>query len=269
MREMWTEDSGPHWIANYRLFDTMLQPFCDALIEALTVQPGGQVLDVGCGPGTLTAAVTKLGLQVVGADISSSMVAGARARFPGLTFEVADAQTDDLGGPYDAVVSRFGVMFFEDPVAAFRNIARFTADGGTLLFVCWRGVSENPIFTSGARALRAALPEPPPPADPLAPGPTAFADDARLRAILIDAGWTAVEIEPLDATCHFAVDGSDGVEERIMQLRSSESGRMLLAQVAPADQPAAWEAARAELRTHLVDGELQLPGAAWFVRARR
>ncbi|MCU1504079.1 MAG: type 11 methyltransferase [Ilumatobacteraceae bacterium] len=268
MREVWTNETGASWVAHHRTHDRMLESILAELVEAITVEDHQRVLDVGCGTGTLTAAVAELGGTVAGTDISPTMIAGARARFPDIEFFVADAQVDDLHGPYDVIVSRFGVMFFADPVAAFANLAANAADGAALHFVCWRGLDDNEVFTVGVRKLLAAMPLPPTP-DPHAPGPMAFADEARVRAILIDAGWTAIDIAPVDTVARFGLDGSDGIEERLTQMLTSESGRRFTAQVPEDQRGPGIAAARADLLEHLVDGEVQLHAAAWLVRARR
>lgn len=267
MREHWTNVTGPHWVREQRSYDRMLESISAILLAAVTATDEDRVLDVGCGTGTFTAAVAERVGDAVGVDLSPTMIAEATQRFPELTFVVADAQVDALPG-VDAVVSRMGVMFFDDPVAAFANLGAAVADGGTLTFACWRGLAENLVFTAGARALLAQLPAAPPPLDPLAPGPMALADPARVRGILIDAGWSAIDIEPLDTVCRFGLDGSDGITERLAQLAVGESGRRFAAEVPAEQQPAGWDAARVELLGHLVDGELELPAAAWLVRAR-
>ena len=267
-RQVWTTSSGETWVRHHRIYDRMLEGVLAALLEALAIEDGQRILDVGCGTGTLTGAVAGQGADAVGVDLSPTMIDGARQRWPHLDFFVADAQTDDLRGPYDGIVSRFGVMFFDDPVAAFVNLRGAAVEGGPLTFVCWRGLDVNPVFAVGAAALNAALPAPPPPPDPLAPGPLAFADDARLRGVLIDAGWSAIDIEPVDTIARFGLDGSDGLDERMVQLLAGEVGRRFLEQVPEADRAPAIAAARAELAEHVVDSELQLAAAAWLVRAR-
>ena len=127
MRDLWTKHGGPAWIAKNQLFESVYAPFNDAVADALEPLAGRTVLDVGCGPGSLSGVITARGGDAVGIDISEPMIDGARELVPGARFEVADAQTDDLAalgpaGGFDAVASRFGVMFFEDPVAAFENI---------------------------------------------------------------------------------------------------------------------------------------------------
>jgi SAM-dependent methyltransferase len=269
MRQLWGERAGPHWVQHHRIYDRMLEPINAALLGAVVVAPGDRVLDVGCGTGTFTSGLAEQGAAVTGVDFSPAMVDAARLRVPAATFVLGDAQVDDLGGPYDVVASRFGVMFFDDPHIAFGNIGRATASGGALTFACWRGLDENLMFSAGSGALRAALPHPPPPLDPLAPGPLAFADPARVRGILIDAGWSAIDIHPLDVIARFDLDGSDGMHERITQMLTSESGRMFLDQVPTDEQPAALASARADLSEHMVDGHLELAAAAWIVHARR
>ncbi len=267
-REMWTSVNGPSWVRHHRIFDRMLESISAVLVESLTFEPEQRVLDVGCGTGTLAAAVAALGAVAVGTDISPTMIDGARERFPDLEFFVADAQVDDLHGPYDAIVSRFGVMFFDDPVAAFANLGSAVIDGAPLTFVCWRGLDVNPVFTAGVSALNAALPASPP-LDPHAPGPMAFADEARLRGLLIDGGWSAIDIEPIDTVVRFSLDGSDGIEERMVQMTTSEAGRRFADQVPEEARGPALDAARRDLARYVVDGELQLDAAAWLVRARR
>jgi SAM-dependent methyltransferase len=269
MRHHWTDVNGPAWVEHQRLYDRMLGSITGHLLEAITVEHGQRILDVGCGTGTLTAALADLGAHAVGADISETMVAGARRRFADLDFVVADAQIDPLPGPFDQVVSRFGVMFFDDPVAAFANIGRAGFDGTTLTFVCWRGLAENPAIAAGARKLLEALPEPPPPMDPLAAGPMAFADPARVRGILIDAGWSAIEIDPLDTVARYDLDGDDGIDGRMTLMLDADTGRRFLAAVPEADRGAGLAAARADIASYLVDGHVELPAACWLVRARR
>ena len=131
---------------------------------------------------------------MLGVDISEPMLAVARSRspLPGGSipaFRLADAQADDLGeAAFDGAFSRFGVMFFSDPVAAFANIRRGLKPGGRLAFVCWRPLAENPWMYVPVEAARPLLP-PLPPSDPMAPGPFAFADATRIRAILTEAGF--------------------------------------------------------------------------------
>lgn len=202
----WNEASGLVWVEMQGVLDHMLAPVADALVEAAFPGEGARVLDIGCGAGATTLAMARrLGPEglCLGADISAPLVAAAKARATaeGLTaaaFIEADAQTFAFdAGAFDAAISRFGVMFFDDPPAAFANIRRAMRPGGRLTFIAWRSPAENPFMTAAGRAAAHLLP-PQPPADPEAPGQFAFADAGRVRRILDAAGWSDVDLKPLD-----------------------------------------------------------------------
>lgn len=273
MRAYWAV-GGEGWVAHRDLFDSELAAFADAVLAAADPGPGDRVLDIGCGTGILLAEATARGASGTGVDISPVMIEGARAHVPAATFTVADAQTDDLspGGPFTKVISRFGVMFFDDPTAAFANIRRAAAPGADLVFACWRAPEENPMFTMGTSVLLDRMDPRPPPPDPTAPGPSAFADRSRLESILSGAGWDEIAIEAFDATCDYGDEGSDGVEERLTMVLNTGGGRMAQDQLEPALGPDGWSAllddVRSELRAHLVDGTLQFNGATWLATAR-
>src|SRR4051794_25142912 len=142
MRDSWAT-GAEGWVRNERIFDASFTPFTAAVLDAAELGSARRVLDIGCGAGTLLEAAVAAGAEAVGADISPVMVEAARRRVPAATVVIADAQTDDLlaaapGAPFDRVVSRFGVMFFADPVAAFANMRAATEPGARLAFVCWR-----------------------------------------------------------------------------------------------------------------------------------
>lgn len=277
MRGVW-EGNADLWVRLSPVFDSVFEPVTAALMTALDgLEPGSRALDVGCGSGTLLAAAVERGADVVGVDISAPMAAAARERVPEAEVLVADAESVDLlgaapGDPFALVISRFGVMFFSDPVAAFANIRAAAAPGAPLTFMCWRSREENPMFTQGIDGLTARLERPPPPALPGAPGPTAFADPDRLRSLLEGSGWGEVSVEPFDFTCDFSKRGGDGVEERLAVILGNEGGRMARAQLEERLGPEGWatvlEEVKAELRADLVDGGIRFPGACWFVRAR-
>jgi SAM-dependent methyltransferase len=269
MRENWT-NWADGWVVHRELFDFELAGFATAVLDRLQPGAGDRVLDVGCGTGVLLEAIVAAGGAAVGVDISPVMVEAARERVPEATVVLGDAQTDDLGrfGPFSAVVSRFGVMFFDDPVAAFTNIRSATQPGGRLVFACWRGIEENPMFTLGTSVLAAHV-GPRPEVAPDAPGPMAFADRERVRSILDAAGWRTVEVEPIDVECNYGLHGSDGVEERLVMILNTTGGRMAREQLEHTLGPAGWEAVldevRKELRANLVDGVVKFNGAGWLV----
>ena len=274
MRDNWAT-GAEGWVRNERLFDAAFSPFTAAVLGAADLGSARRVLDVGCGSGTLLHAAVAVGADAVGVDISPAMVEAAGRRVPTATVVAADAQTADVlaaapGAPFDRVVSRFGVMFFADPAAAFLNIRSATAPGARLAFVCWR---ESPtyMFALSLRALTAHLDDPPAPPMTGAPGPMGLADAERTREVLTVAGWSDVLIEPLDGSCDYSIDGSDGVEECLAIALSSTFGREVRAALEPRLDADGWRAvldeARADMRAHLVDGAVRFTGYTWLVTA--
>lgn len=275
MRENWNAGAAG-WVENEAIFDAVFAPVTAAVLDAAEMGPGHRMLDVGCGSGTLLAAGTGAGASAVGVDISEVMAEAARRRVPEADVIVADAQVTDLleavpGKRFDRVVSRFGVMFFDDPVAAFANIRRACEPGARMVFDCWRTEEENPVFTAGSSVILERLESQPEPSDPNAPGPTAFADADRLASLLSDAGWESIGIAPFDFECDYGIGGGDGVEERLASILGSGVGRLAKERLQPELGPEGWEAlldeVRAELRGHLVDGVVKFPGATWLVSA--
>ncbi len=273
MRQVW-KLGADGWVAHRDLFEAELGGFTDVVLDAVKPGPDDRVLDVGCGTGALVERATEHGAAGVGVDISPGMIEAAAALVPAASFVVADAQTDDLTplGPFTAIVSRFGVMFFDDPVAAFTNIRRAASPEAALAFVCWRGIDENPMFTLGTNVLLDRLdPKPEPPA-PDAPGPAAFADPVRVKSILEMSGWSEVNVTGVDVVCDYGLTGSDGVEERLTMILNTMGGRIAREQLEPQLGPEGWLAllndVRAELRSNLVDGHVKFTGATWLVTAR-
>ena len=195
--------SAQQWVDHQDVLDALLQPVLDRLLSQAAIEPGHCVLDIGCGTGASTMAaaerVSRNG-HVLGVDVSAIMLELAQSRvaataLENVAFLEGDAQICDLGHhKFDVVMSRFGVMFFGDPVAAFANIARAAKPGAQLVFLAWSGLAENPWFDLPRQAAIEVLGAPPP-ADPRAPGPMAFADEGYVAAILSDAGWQDIVID--------------------------------------------------------------------------
>ena len=208
----WNGRPGEMWVRFQPDMDLLHANVTRAMLAEADPGPGQHVLDIGCGAGASTldiaAAVGPSG-QVTGCDISGPLLARARDRaaaVPQVRFRQADAQSDDLGGPFDLAVSRFGAMFFADPVAAFANIARQMRPDARLVLAAWAGAEANPWF-SLARAVAEARLGPLPAGDPDAPGPTAFRDPARVIGLLTAAGLRDARVQTLDLT----LDHPEGV----------------------------------------------------------
>ncbi|MXP25584.1 methyltransferase domain-containing protein [Altererythrobacter indicus] len=255
----------------------MMQPFGDAAIKAAAPIGGETVLDIGCGTGATTAQLfDRVGVtgQVTGVDISEAMIARARETY-GLTsrasFLVADAQTADLPTHQaDLVFSRFGIMFFNDPVQAFTHLRQALAPSGRLAFVCWREAAVNDWGRLPMGAISGILPEMPPPPPMDAPGPFAFGDRSRVEAILQQSGFDDVAFQPFD---HEIVFGQGRTPEAAI-----EDAVQMAFDVGPLSRVLAGESdeirrqARIAVRTAFArkvrGASVVIDGAAWIVTAR-
>jgi SAM-dependent methyltransferase len=215
--ELWNDRAGQRWVIADGFLVEMLAPISAVLLERTAPQPGERVLDVGCGAGQTTVDVARLvgpTGSVLGVDISAPLLGLARERrgeLAHVTYVLADAQTHAFApASFDLALSRFGVMFFADPVAAFANLGNATVAGGRLGFACWRSMIENPWFSEPLAAIAAHV-EPPPRPEPGAPGPFAFADAERVRDILAGAGWRSIAIEPVDLEVKLGADPDDAL----------------------------------------------------------
>ncbi len=200
--DYWNGPTGTKWAKYQSEMDRNLADANAGLMKLAAPQPGENVLDIGCGAGETTWRVAQAvgaGGKVLGVDVSQPLLVQARGRghAKNVRFEQADASAYAFKPEFDLILSRFGVMFFEDPVAAFANIRRAAAKDGRLAFVCWRPVQENEWTTLPMSAAKPLLPEQPAP-DPHAPGPFAFSDPERTKSILTQAGFREVKIEKLD-----------------------------------------------------------------------
>ena len=269
----WNEQGGARWVALERDLDAQLEPYGSAVASILGLASGDRVLDVGCGAGatSLMLAMRVRPGQVLGVDISAPLLERARQRAEGienLRFEDADAQTFTFAaGSHDVVFSRFGVMFFADPLAAFRNLHGALRSGGKVGFVCWRPMSENPSFALPLQAALPFLPEAPAPPEPGAPGPFAFADDARIREILDGAGFRDIAITPNDM--EMVIGGRSDLESAVeLVVQIGPLGRAL-STLPEATRTRAREAVREAFSAHHTPNGVRLPSATWIVTARK
>jgi SAM-dependent methyltransferase len=267
----WNELSGAKWVAAQAELDRRIARFGEAAMAALPLAGGARVLDVGCGCGdTSLALARRVGSagSVCGVDISAPMLqrAEARAREAGAAncrFLLADAQTAALEPrTVDVVFSRFGVMFFSDPAAAFANLARAVRPGGALGFVCWQAAAANQWVSLPLAAAAAHVTLQPPPA-PGAPGPFAFADRAHVRRTLERAGWDDVRIEPYAPAFPVGADVDDAVRF-LLQIGPAAAA---LRDAAPDAATHVRDALRDALRPLATADGVVLGSAAWLVRA--
>jgi SAM-dependent methyltransferase len=213
--EFWNGDAGEIWARQQERMDALLRPITDALLQACDARAGERVIDVGCGCGDTTIALAQRGARPTGVDVSQPMLARARerARRAGLEIEfiLGDAATARFAQRHDALVSRFGIMFFADPTAAFENLRRGLREQGRLCFVCWQVPQANPWIAVPLAAARPLLP-PQPTADPRAPGPFAFAEADYVESVVTGAGFRDVRIEPFHTELTMGADVAAAVE---------------------------------------------------------
>ena len=268
--EYWNGKVGETWVLMQERMDRALTPVTAALLAAAAPQAGEAVLDIGCGAGETTlAAALAVGDNgsAIGLDISEPLLSRARDRAEALLCEAefiaADASEWAEDNGFDLIMSRFGVMFFAEPQAAFTHLHSLAASGGRLVFACWQPARRNLWATLPLTALGTLLPKQPA-ADPYAPGPFAFADAARLATILEQAGWH-------DVACHslpFAMmigEGDDPVADAVsFNLRIGPAARAVRdAGLGEAAKPILANA----VAPFLADGWVELPGAVWLVTA--
>jgi len=272
-RARWNGIDGEYWTREQDRLDRTLAPVMEPLLAFAAPYAGSTVMDVGCGCGSTTIELARAvgpSGRVLGIDISEPMLALAVERlrdFPNATCLLGDAAElplRDLGA--ELIVSRFGVMFFGDPVAAFTNLRTGLAPGGRLRFACWRPINDNPWLQIPLHAVYEHAPRLPKP-DPEQPGPFAFGDTARVTRILTAAGFTEPSFTPLDVQMDLAAGGT--LEDAVIQ-----SSAMGPAKRALVDQPediraAALKSIRRALTPYASTSGVNLPGAVWLVAADR
>lgn len=269
--EYWNGAGGARWVANQTRRDLILADFAGAALAKAAAEPGESVIDIGCGCGETSAALAQAvgpDGRVLAVDVSAPILAVAAERlapFPSARAVLADASAYPFEpASADLMFSRFGVMFFGDPVAAFANLRKAIKPSGRLVFACWRTPAENQWMTSSLDAVFSIVPRPPAP-DPTLPGPFAFADPERVAGILTAAGFHAPTFEQYDPIVDVSVGA--GVEGAVgTALEFGPTARVL------ADQPEAMKAEVADaLYRHYAalarDGAIRLPAAIWIVKA--
>ncbi|MFC9898063.1 class I SAM-dependent methyltransferase [Nocardia sp. NPDC127579] len=260
----WNGQSGNAWVEAQEVLDQVLRPFEEILVAAAREVKPDRVLDIGCGTGGTTVAVAAAlpSSRVVGLDISEPMIGAARARAAGqdspATFLLADAQTHPFDSEYDLIMSRFGVMFFQDPVRAFTNLR--SAARGELRCIVWRGYDENPFMTTAERAaapLLAGIPA----RIPDAPGQFGLADGDRTAAILRTSGWAEVVVAPIEVECVLPED------KLVWYFTTLGPLAPLLPGVDDATRARVVDTVRAAFEPFVHGDEVRYTAACWEVRA--
>jgi SAM-dependent methyltransferase len=273
-REYWNTVAGPRWVGLEGFVERRVAAVNDLLLRHSGVKPGERVLEIGCGTGAFTVPLAQaVGERsaVVGADISTAMLAGARKRLAeiglsNVSLIEADAQTHKFEpGHFDLITSRFGVMFFADPAAAFANLFGTARPGGRLCFACWGTLEENEHWLVPYRVALRHL-GPPEPKPPRAPGPMAFAEPDHVREFLGKARFSAIAVNRE----HPGIIASNPREEAEHACIMGPSGRLI-------DEKRPDDATRQKIQREIEEafaalaqrGETTLPSTVLIVTARR
>lgn len=269
MADNWNGLGGEHWVAHTDRHDRALHAYGRAVLDAAAIRPADRVLDIGCGTGWLSRSAARRATEgtVLGLDIGRPMVEAARAIAEregpdNVRFFQADAQVHPFEpGVADVVVSRFGVMFFDDPVAAFTNLRSALADHGRIAFVCWQALLANDwmVVPGGALAAHLGMPE----SDPHGPGAFSLCEPDHVRAVLDAAGFADITLAEEAHPMWLGTDADDAFG----YMRNQSIARAMI----DGKPPELVERALAALHATLVDiagpDGIELPGRAWLVTA--
>ena len=267
----WLGSTGRSWAEQWRRTDRGFGPLTERLLERTREFAFDSVLDVGCGAGELSLALARgrPHITVTGIDLSPDLIEvalGRAANLANVFFLAADAAAWHPAGDFapDFLVSRHGVMFFDDPAAAFTHLAGLAAPGASLMFSCFRERGENPFFTEVGRL----LPDPEPPPPPGAPGPFAFADPSHVQSILETAGWTNVAFEPFDFAM-IAGGGDQPVADAVEYFSLIGPAARAASELTSEERSRFLDRLRELARRNLHESIVSLRAAAWIVTARK
>ncbi|MFF0729497.1 class I SAM-dependent methyltransferase [Streptomyces sp. NPDC004134] len=266
----WNGANGDHWVAYEEKYNAAMLRYGERLFAGADVHPDDRVLDIGCGCGQTTRVAAALAAEgsALGVDLSAAMLAQARARAAeegvgNVRFEQADAEVHDFeGGAYDVAISRHGVMFFADPVAAFANVRRALRPAGRLAFVCWRAPEESE-YSAVPRAALGRYVTVPKSGGVNEPGPNSLADPDRVREVLGGAGFVDVRLEAENEP----MDLGAGVEEALDFVLNRPHVQGAMADLDETTKAEATESLREALTRYATPEGVLLRAPAWLVTA--
>ena len=273
--EYWNGEAGKRWAQEDETMARLLRPVSAALLDHAGVEGCRNALDIGCGGGSQTMMLAERlgpGARVLGVDISEPMLEAARSKTAGagenradVAFLQADAATHSFEtNDFDLAFSRFGVMFFDDPTAAFSNIRQALRPGGHMAFSCWQALKDNDWTRIPLQAALQHLPPPEKP-DPHAPGPFAFADPQRVEGILQSSGYRDIAVKSFAREIRFGE--APTLSESVRKLAMIGPVSRLIAGQEPALLEQIFTSMEEVLAPYYSEGALNLPGAIWFVTA--
>lgn len=269
--KLWNGGAGKRWVINQQLTDHAFQALGQSALERLGPVPGERVLDLGCGAGTSTLEIASLvggRGSAVGLDFSHGLVEHASSHagaIPHLEFVCADATHVQFEQQFEAIFSRFGVMFFTDPVITFQNLRRAMAPGARFCFLAWQSRAKNPWCSAPLETVLPLVPDPPPKPEPRAPGPFAFEDKRYFEQTLRSAGFSSVTIQSIEAPVPLGFGGVDAAVEFALSVGPCAG---LTERQSPGVQTQI-RSRLTELFAQHTQDPITLPGAAWLATGKR
>ena len=267
MAQAWDGDEGASWAAQADAHDRVVAGHHAVLMRAAAIEPSHRVLDIGCGNGrtTLDAAAAASDGEAIGYDLSGEMLREARARaeregIANVRFEQADAQVHQFeASSFDRVLSRFGCMFFGDPLAAFTNVHGALRGGARLAMLSWQPLDRNEWLQvmRGATAMGRDLPTPP----SGAPGPFGLSDKDMVRELLTNAGFRSVELTSVEEPMRFG----ETADEALAFALAAGPVRFALSTLDPPERAAAQENLRTAITEHVTEDGVRIASAAWLI----
>tara|TARA_B110000285_G_scaffold151802_1_gene169479 strand:+ start:295 stop:1125 length:831 start_codon:yes stop_codon:yes gene_type:complete len=263
----WDGEAGATWVRNQIHLDQLLGPFTQALMTGAGNVSGKAILDLGCGCGETALRLAEQGAEVIGIDLSREMLAHANQRRGAKAnpeFHQADGAVFTAERSFDLIVSRFGVMFFNDPEPALRHLRSLLKPDGELLLACWQAPTLNPWMSVGGRAIAPFLPPSSEVRDPKAPGPFAFSDQTYVAGLLARAGYASIEFESVVKALTVATNLDEAMAFQ-NQIGPAASAFKSLPNTVVAEATAAM---RAAIAPFCGASGVVMEGAIWLIRAR-